>query len=508
MSVAGKPASARKYREQLVGAERVQEAYQLMPPAWDTLIYVPSIALGPLTRRHLTGLDYFQERNYYYIHALADPTKHVIFILSEQMQDDLLLYHTDILLQVFETPAAALGNLHILKVCQPVDVSLSAAVLADEGVLGRLRSLTKGRKSGFDFWTVGPDEVALANALSLPHVGMPEHLIGADGKADSKRIFKVVGAKTPRDFGVFFDVESLWERLNANDYQLDKTLLLKLNHEEGGNGIARIRIDGRFETADALRAAITIDKPYIRLRDFEEQMALQGVVAELFLVNIIASPSAKMWIDANGTVSCVATHDQVLRDSMYLGCRFPANPAYRAQVIETATVIARQCSAEGWRGIVSIDFLVTSPSGKGSDQVLWAIEINARKGATTHPYFWAKTLTEAKCDLERGLLTVDGREVVYQASEYVASPLLAGMTGASVLQTITDAGLSYHADTKEGVIVHMLSCAQIHLKIGVTSIAACHESAERYIREIQSLLGGELFQGNGPSGSSTVEECS
>ena len=65
----------------------------LLPPEWDTLIYVPSISLGPLTRHYLTGLDYFQERNYYVFGALKDPDKQVICILSKAMQDDLLHGH-------------------------------------------------------------------------------------------------------------------------------------------------------------------------------------------------------------------------------------------------------------------------------------------------------------------------------------------------------------------------------------------------------------------------------
>lgn len=460
-----------------------------MPRAWDTLIYVPSIALGPLTRRYLIGLDYFQERNYYFARALGDQKKQIVFVLSEEIQDDLLHAHVELLRRIFSIPADPVTNLHVLKVEQRPGVSLSAALLGDAAGISKLRSLIHGRNSGLDFWTIGPDEIALANALSLPHIGMPAKLAGADGKADAKRIFKQVGARTPQDFGVFFDIKSIWRHLKANGFPSAGTLLLKLNHEEGGNGIARLRLDAGFETRESLRTAITVDKPYIDFSEFEEEMSAQGALVEIFLADdIIASPSAKMWIDEDGNVSCLATHDQILRDSMYLGCRFPADSSYRKQVRQTALVIGRECAQEGWRGIVSVDFLVTSSPDDARETELWAIEINARKCATTHPYFWTRTLTGAALDAENDMLHVDGRPLVYQSAEYVASPLLAEISGESVLRMIEDAGLGYDPQSKEGVLVHMLSCARAHRKIGVTAISAHHHTADGYIRAVQRLI--------------------
>ncbi|KQV19737.1 hypothetical protein ASC97_29135 [Rhizobium sp. Root1203] len=479
----------------LANSAAAHEGIELLPRSWDTLIYVPSIALGPLTRRHLTGLDFFQERNYYFIRALSDPAKQIIFVLSEAMQDDLLRAHTDLLLRTHNIPAEALRNLHVVKVHQPAGISLSAAVLNSRQAIEQLRDLVRERTAGFDFWTVGPDEIALANAFSLPHIGMPADLVGADSKAEAKSIFKKVGSRTPQDFGVFFDTDSLFRHLKAGDLPSSGALLLKLNHEEGGNGIARLRTESQFNTVDAVRSAIKVDKPYIVLAEFEEQMRQQGALVEtLISENIIASPSAKMWIDDSGEVHCVATHDQILRDSMYLGCRFPADSAYRTRLRETSLIIGRECARRGWRGIVSVDFLVTGNRQNQRDLKIWAIEINARKAATTHPYFWTKILTGASYNSQTDMLEVDGREVVYQSSEYISSPLLAEMSGSDVLKLIDQARLAYDPKTRSGVIVHMLSCAMTHQKIGVTSISTDHDTAERHIKDVQYLLAPPLPQ--------------
>lgn len=162
----------------------------LIPVGFDTLVYVPSISLGPLTRRHLTGLDYFQERNYYILTALQDPTKQVIFVLSNAMQDDLLNAHIDLLTRVLELPADAHCRCHVVKVEQPLEVSLSAALLADTQSCDKIRSMVDKRRAVLDFWTVGTEEILLADTLDMPHLGMPASVAGADSKAAAKRLFK------------------------------------------------------------------------------------------------------------------------------------------------------------------------------------------------------------------------------------------------------------------------------------------------------------------------------
>ena len=56
-----------------------------------------------------------------------------------------------------------------------------------------------------------------------------------------------------------------------------------------------------------------------------------GFVAETRIVgDEFSSPSAQVEIRPDGTADVLSTHDQVLSDDgqVYLGCRFPADPAY------------------------------------------------------------------------------------------------------------------------------------------------------------------------------------
>lgn len=458
----------------------------VMPEDWQFIVYVPSIALGPLTRRHLQGLDYFQERNYYLAAALTDPRKRVIVILSNEMGDELLNAHLDTLSKALSLPRDRYKNFYILRVEHPSNKSLSRAILDDDATLTQLRSIIEGRVGGLDFWTVGHDEVELAEELRLPHLGMPATVTNADSKTNGKRIFNNAGVPAPVDFGIYRNLVELLRDFIANKFPLTGTLLLKLNHEEGGNGIARIALSSGAKDLASLRAAVVIDKPYISLSEFENEMEAQGALAELFLEgNIIASPSAKMWIDDNAKVHCLGTHDQILSNSMYLGCRFPADAKYRAEVIRHALSIGHVCAEEGWRGLVSVDFLATE---NDLATQLWAIEINARKSATTHPYYWARTLTGAEYLADQGTLVVGDRSLVYETSEYIFSPSLADISSHEILEIIEQAGLNYDPRSREGVLIHMLSSARTHSKIGITAISAQGATAAGYIRDVGSLF--------------------
>ena len=311
-----------------------------VPATWDTLIYVPSISLGPLTRRHLIELEYFQERNYYLAAALRDEKFEIIFVVSRAIHDDLLIAHFDLMCRANILPRSAMARLRVIKVEQPPEISLSAALLADIDAIRQLESLLTGRRGGFDFWTVGEDEIALSRALDRPYLGMPAEHCGADTKVAAKKIFDNAGVIAPPDFGVFYKFDDIWGAMQAGTFAGVTTLLLKLNSEEGGNGIARLALDSNPASPEALRKAVIIDKSYIPFDEFEEQMRAQGALLEVFLADeVLASPSAKMFIDDSGEVHVLATHDQVLQNSMYLGCRFPADQAYRSAVMEAGLAI-------------------------------------------------------------------------------------------------------------------------------------------------------------------------
>jgi len=111
----------------------------------------------------------------------------------------------------------------------------------------------------------------------------------------------------------------------------------------------------------------------------------------------------------DGTVELLSTHDQLLggkSGQKYLGCVFPADSGYASAIAKAAMVIGRHLAGFGVLGRFGVDFVVVQ-----DDSGAWtpyAIELNLRKGGTTHPFLTLQFLTRelrrrarSLCDPER-----------------------------------------------------------------------------------------------------------
>ena len=125
---------------------------------------------------------------------------------------------------------------------------------------------------------------------------------------------------------------------------------------------------------------------------YREALARGGVVEELVSGEGFTSPSVQVDIRPGGSVQVLATHEQVLggvSGQVYMGCRFPAEPAYAPLLAEHGRRAGAALAGAGALGRFSLDFaVVLTPGG-------WrvaALEINLRKGGTTHPYTCLRNL--------------------------------------------------------------------------------------------------------------------
>src|SRR3954453_8183640 len=126
------------------------------------------------------------------------------------------------------------------------------------------------------------------------------------------------------------------------------------------------------------------------------------------------SPSAQYRIDPLGGLEVVSTHDQVLggpSGQVFLGCRFPADAGYRLAIQEAGLRAPTALRDRGVLGRFGIDFLAVR---EGAGWRHWAIEVNLRKGGTTHPFLTLQFLTDGRYDPGTGLYhTPAGRPCFY-----------------------------------------------------------------------------------------------
>src|SRR4029077_7643182 len=149
-----------------------------------------------------------------------------------------------------------------------------------------------------------------------------------------------------------------------------------------------------------------------------------GIVEELITGRDFRSPSAQLRITPLGEVEALSTHDQMLggpSGQAYLGCKFPASIEYGPKIMAESMKVGNRLKKEGVIGRFALDF-VTVLNDKDEWEV-YAIEINLRKGGTTHPFLTLQFLTDGTFDADAGVFrTPQGETKAFIASDHVHSP--------------------------------------------------------------------------------------
>jgi hypothetical protein len=217
-----------------------------------------------------------------------------------------------------------------------------------------------------------------------------------------------------------------------------------------------------------------------------------GIVEEFISGAVKQSPSAQFRITPTGAIEAVSTHDQVLggaNGQIFLGCRFPADDAYRLDIQAEGEKAARALVKKGVLGRFGIDFI----SVKEGDR--WrhvAIEINLRKGGTTHPFLMLQFLTDGHYDSASGqFFTPSGQPRCYYASDNLESERYKGLTPYDLVDIAVINGLHFHAATGEGVAFHLIGALSEFGKLGVVCIGETQARADDLHRRTVEVLDRE-----------------
>jgi hypothetical protein len=219
-----------------------------------------------------------------------------------------------------------------------------------------------------------------------------------------------------------------------------------------------------------------------------------GGVVECFLEGgeEVRSPSVQCRIDPLGQVSIVSTHDQVLGGSsgqIFLGSTFPADAEYSRDIQEAGRWVAEVLKKRGVLGRFAIDFLSIKREGRWEHA---AIEINLRKGGTTHPYLMLQFLTDGTYEPENGLYcTPIGQPCYYYASDNLWSPAYKGLTPEDLVDISVDFGLHFDGAAQQGVVFHLIGALSEYGKLGTLCIGDSRESAEKFYRDTVAILDRE-----------------
>jgi hypothetical protein len=215
-----------------------------------------------------------------------------------------------------------------------------------------------------------------------------------------------------------------------------------------------------------------------------------GIVEELISGVELRSPSVQLRVTPLGEVELLSTHDQLLggpSGQSYLGCRFPADFSYARAISADAATIGRRLAREGVLGRFAIDFVVVRDREGAWAQ--YAIELNLRKGGTTHPFLTLQFLTDGRYDAATALfVTPDGREKHLVATDHLEDPMLRGLRHDDLFDIVARHGLHFDQARQAGVVFHMISCLSEHGRVGLTAVGDTPAQADATYRRDERIL--------------------
>ena len=457
------------------------------------LIALPSYSLGESLLSHYVDRIPALEHRYLLAGLLLAriPSCEMVFISSEAPTPEMVDYQLSLVAP--ERRDVARRRLRLLTVPDRSARSVAAKLLDRPDLLDELRTFIAGRPALIEPWNVTDAEVEVAHRLGVPINGSPPDVREVAFKSAGRRLFASVGVPVPAGCEDVTDVDGVLAAIRTIRAAAPAVAGVVVKHDDSGAG------DGNV----VLRFAEHPDEAALRRRLdalpawYLDDLRRGGVVEALVTGERFTSPSAQVDIVPGGSVRVLATHEQVLGgdgDQVYLGCRFPADPAYAPTLAEHAEVAGRALAAHGALGRASIDF-AAARDADGAWRVD-ALEVNLRKGGTTHPYAALRNLVPGSYDAAGGrwVAAADGSPRCYSSTDNVQDDAWLGRAPGDVIEAVRGAGLQFDPATGTGVVLHMLACLAVDGRFGMTAVGrtpgeadALHEAAVAAVRDAATV---------------------
>jgi PGM1 C-terminal domain len=141
----------------------------------------------------------------------------------------------------------------------------------------------------------------------------------------------------------------------------------------------------------------------------------------------------------------------------------------------------------GVLGRFALDFVVVR-DGHGA-WTPYAIELNLRKGGTTHPFLTLQFLTDGTYDEDTALFRApSGREKHLVATDHFESDLLRGLSLDDLFDVAVRHRLHFDQARQTGVVFHMMSALSELGRVGLTAVGDSGDQADTIYRRAERIL--------------------
>jgi hypothetical protein len=484
------------------------ELQRRLPPLFDrvfadrlaprTIVVVPGLSVDADLLARIEGFTHYEERQLTMLMLLKMPNTRMVFLTSAPLDASIVDYYLQLLPGIPHEHARA--RLTLLAAHDTSTVSLTRKILERPRLLGRVRdALGDPQLAHISCFNATPDERTLAVRLGIPLYACDPTLLNLGTKSGARSVFReagvavVDGAENLRDMR---DVVTALAALKRRQPMLERAVI-KLEEGASGEGNcifdysgAPIRSGLESWLAAQLPDRLQPEAVGMSYERYSAKFAERGGIVEAWIDGKEKqSPSVQLRITPSGNIETISSHDQVLGGATgqrYLGACFPATEGYRGTICASALRVADVLRAKGVLARFGLDFVCVR---EGSAWRHYAIEINLRKGGTTHTFQTLQYLTDGRYDAERGLFfTPQGEARCYYATDNLVKARYRRLTPPDLIDVAIEHNLHFDRTTQQGVTFNLIGAISEFGKIGIVSVARSRAEAERlYRRTVHAL---------------------
>ena len=466
-----------------------------------TVVIIPSLSVDQEILSKVDGAVHYEERMLAMLMLLRMPRTHLIYVTSIPIDPVIVDYYLYLIPGI--TGYHAQQRLTLLSCFDWSSKPLSQKILERPRLIERIRkSIPNGSSAHIACFNMTGYERTLAVQLNIPIYGCDPDLLHFGTKSGSRKVFRDCGLTIPDGIEDLRDEEDIVHaliELKLQNPRLQKAVV-KMNDGFSGEGNGVFSFDGAPDTGglknwivNQLPKRLNVVAKGLPYEVFMEKFnAMNGVVEEFIPGIIKHSPSVQGNITPTGVTEVVSTHDQLLggiSKQTFIGANFPANPEYAGAIGKMGKEISEKLKDHGVIGRFSADFISVKTEDSWKH---YALELNLRKGGTTHPFIMLLGLTDGRYDAERGTyLTANNQRRYYFSSDNVQSECYRGLTPHDLMDIAIYNRLQYDGSSQQGVMFHLCGALSQYGKLGVVCIGDSHSRANAMYRRTILVLNKE-----------------
>jgi PGM1 C-terminal domain len=491
------------------------------------IVVVPSLSLDQRELQKIEGFHHYEERLLFSLIRLRNPRTRLVYVTSQPLHPSVVDYYLQLLPGIPFSHAR--DRLLLLSAYDSSMSPLSQKILDRPRLLERIRQAVRRDRAFMICYNSTLAERDLSIALGVPLYALDPALLTWGTKGGSRQIFAEAGVPHPDGSASVWTVEELaiaaaelWERQPTL-----KRMVVKLNEGFSGEGNALLDLRTIQDVAphpattstlhrarvDAIKeqfACMSFEGKGETWSNFSQRIVELGAIVEAFLEGEKRSPSVQGLISPLGEVEIISTHDQILggpNGQIYLGCQFPADERYRLKLQELGTRIGRNLAEKGAIERFAVDFVaVHQPNQPGKPEWdIQAIEINLRKGGTTHPFMTLKFLTNGRYEASSGnFYSQQGRAKYYIATDNLQRAKYHGLLPNDLMDILAQHQLHFDTSTETGMVFHLMGCLSEFGKLGLTCIGNSPQQADEIYNRFIHAMDEETRDSANPSSDRSI----